>query len=224
MQQLSEKTIEAVNILPNSSVNQVTLRSLETLRSACQKLETISTKELARTPLTDEEVNFIKEIVYGCGSGGFIGWYVDTIHEIAATANYTSLLDVPVIADVATFPPDDIEYPPQILHVGVGGVNALVVLFPLSNGTLVAAVGPVFSYYEFPLIGTKRLNDAEWKTMLTRGNRTEYLPSWVKDVYGLMEPYPATPENPTIIVLMVTTIIALALAPRIARKTRKPAK
>jgi hypothetical protein len=210
MQQLIERTIATVNILPSGSVDSTILDSLETMKNIAQKLEGISTKELTQQPLTADETDFLKQIVYsypgGCG-GTETGWYYNTITGIVTEANYTSLLDVPVIADVATFPPGDREYPPQILHVGVGYVNALVVLYPMTNGTLVAAVGPVFSYYEFPLIGTKRLNDDEWKTMLTWNNRSEYLPAWVKDVYGWMDPY-IVPENTTATVLIATMVIS----------------
>jgi hypothetical protein len=174
-------------------VNPTITVSLQTLKDSTQKLENISEKELVKEPLTSEEVEFMKELVWRCGSGGFIGWYVDTIHDMVLVANSSSTLEAPLIADVATFPPDDIKYPPQILHVGVGYVNALVVLFPKPDGTLVTAVGPVFSYYEFRLIGTKRLNDDEWKEMLTWDNRTAYLPDWLQDVYGRAEP--AIPEN-----------------------------
>jgi hypothetical protein len=226
MQQLSERTIAAINMLPTNSVapipmfespgyelgsSTIIMDSLESIKDITQKLEVISTKELAQQPLTTEEINFLKQIAYtqaigGSGGRNPVGWYVDTITFIAEAANYTSLLQVPVIADVATFPPGDIEYPPQILHVGVGGVNALVVLYPMINGTLAAAVGPVFSYYEFPLIGTKRLNDDEWKTMLTWSNRTAYLPSWINDVYGRREPY-IVPEQITAVVLTATMVI-----------------
>jgi hypothetical protein len=124
-----------------------------------------------------------------------------------------------VIADVATFPPGDIQYPPQILHVGVGKVNALVVLFPKTDGTLVAAVGPVFTYYEFGLVGTTRLNDEEWKQMLKWDNRTEYLPKWFRDIYAQAEPW--APEYPNIILLVaaMTLIVAVvAFRTRIKRK------
>jgi len=217
MQKLTERTIEAVNILPGGSVASVILDSLATIKSATQKLEVISTKELAKQPLTNEETDFIKKIVWNCGSGGFIGWYVDTIHAITQAANYTSLLDVPVIADVATFPPGDFYDPAQILHVGVGYVNALVVLYPTINGTLVAAVGPVFSYYEFPLVGTKRLNDDEWKTMLTFNNRTAYLPEWVKPVYGIGDPI--FPEF-TMVTMLIATVVITTVALKIGRKRK----
>lgn len=221
MQQLCQRTIDAMNILPGSSVDQAITSSLTTLKDATQKFQAISTKELMRQPLTTAEIDFVKQIVWsvnGCGLQP-TGWYYNTITDIAMRANYTALLDVPVIADVATFPPGDIEDPPQILHVGVGYVNALIVLYPMNNGTLVAAVGPVFSYYEFPLIGTKRLNDNEWKTMLTLSNHTSYLPAEMKDVYGMAAPVAA--ENTTITVViatMVTATVALTIIGRTRKK------
>ena len=219
MQRLSERTIEAVNILSSEGINPVIIDSLQTMSDISQQLETISNKELMKQPLTAEESDFIKQIVWRCGSGGFVGWYVDTIHAVTQAANYTSLLNVPVIADVATFPPGDVWDPPQILHVGVGYVNALVVLYPKSDGTLIAAVGPVFSYYEFPLIGTKRLNDDEWKTMLTFNNRTEYLPEWVKDVYGIGAPlFPEFAPVTMLIAIIVVTTVALKLKSKIRKK------
>jgi hypothetical protein len=222
MQELCERTIEATSILEPEMVEPTITTSLQTLKNVTQKLELISEKELAEEPLTQEEVDFIKQLAWNCASGGFVGWYVDTIHAIAQAANSISTLEVPVIADVATFPPGDIFDPPQILHVGTGYVNALVVLFPKPDGTLVAAVGPVFSYYEFRLIGTERLNDDEWKEMLTWSNRTEYLPEWFQDVYGRAEPMPV-PEylNSTVfVVLMVSTLTVLVLRKGIKAKKK----
>ncbi len=227
MQKLSEMTSEALNMLPHSEVEPIITSSLETLKNVTRKLETISEKELAKETLTAEEVEFIKKVAWNCGSGGFIGWYVDTIQNIASAANYTSLLEVPVIADVATFPPGDVEDPPQILHVAVGYVNALVVLYPKPNGELVAAVGPVFSYYEFSLVGTKRLNDDDWKNMLKWDNRTEYLPEWLKDVYGISEPWPMPEYSNTTLLAVVTTltvatvVLAKVIKPK-SNKRRKP--
>jgi hypothetical protein len=219
MQRLGERTIEAISILSSEVVNPVIMSSLQKMSNIAQQLEIISNKELMKQPLSTEENAFIKQIVWNCGSGGFIGWYVDTIHAVTQAANYTSLLNVPVIADVATFPPGDLWDPPQILHAGVGYVNALVVLYPKIDGTLVAAVGPVFSYYEFPLIGTKRLNDDEWKTMLTFNNRTKYLSEWVKDVYGLGDPlFPEFAPVIMLIAIIVVTPVALKLKGKIKKK------
>lgn len=223
MQQLTQRTLDAYNLLPQGAP-EIAESSLATLKNVAQKLETISNRELAQEPLNAEEVAFLKNVVCsngvnGCGYTAF-GWYLETIQNIAMTANYSLVLDVPVIADVATFPPGDIEYPPQILHVGTGGVNGLIVLYPMANGTLAAAVGPVFSYYEFPLIGTKRLNDLEWRNMLAYDTRTAYLPSWVKDVYALAQPIPIVPEQPTIIALMLVATAVVILGSMKIRKNK----
>ncbi len=217
MQQLCQRTIDAINILPSGSVNQVISNSLAMLKNTTQRFQVISTKELARQSLTTEETDFIKQIVWAVNGCGLTptGWYYNTITDIAMAANYTSLLNVPVIADVATFPPGDIAYPPQILHVGVGYVNGLIVVYPTNNGTLVAAVGPVFSYYEFPLVGTKRLNDNEWNTMLTWNNRTAYLPSWVQDVYAMS--VPIAPEYTTVAVLTTVMLIVTVVLIKLGR-------
>jgi hypothetical protein len=218
MQKLTQKTSEAVGILPPNTVTPIIMNSLETLTNATQTLETVSNKELARQPLAQEEIDFIKTITYGCGSGSPVGWYVNTMHIIAQAANYTSILDVPVVADVATFPPGDIFDPPQILHVADGYVEALVVFYPRPDGTLAAAVGPVFSYYEFKLIGTTRLNDNEWKNVLAWENRTEYLPEWLRDIYGTSLPWPASEYNTIMLTVMVmTATIAIVATKRLTR-------
>jgi hypothetical protein len=221
MQQLTDRTSEAVSIVPPNDATPIIMNSLKTLKNATQTLETVSTKELAGQPLAQEEIDFIKKLTYGCGSGSPVGWYVDTMHYIATCANYTSILDAPVIADVATFPPGDIFDPPQILHVADGYVEAVIVFYPRTDGTLAAAVGPVFSYYEFRLVGTTRLNDDEWKTMLAWDNRTEYLPKYLLDVYGTSLPWPTPEFGP--IMLMVTTITATTAIVAMKRsiKTKK---
>jgi hypothetical protein len=212
MQKLSERTLGAVGLLNPSEVEPTIISSLQTLRNVTQKLKVISEKELAGEPLAKEEVEFVKQLAWLCASGGFVGWYVDTIHTIAAAAHSVSSLEAPVIADVATFPPGDFKYPPQILHVGVGYVNALVVLFPKPDGGLVAAVGPVFSYYEFRLIGTKRLNDDEWKETLTWDNRSGYIPEWLQDVYGRAEPWPVPEYSRGTLLAVAATLTLTALA------------
>ena len=80
-------------------------------------------------------------------------------------------------------------------------------------------MGPVFSYYEFPLIGTERLNDEEWSEMLNWNNQTAYLPAWLEDVHALAAPM--YPEYPNPIMLTAATVIILivvAAAKRVKTK------
>lgn len=222
MQTLVNRTLDALDCLPSETVSISVTTSLQALQDASQKYEVISKKELAKETLRQDEISFLKSLVQlfdnGCG-GGYEGWYIQTLQEITSASEYPAVLDAPVIADVATVPPGDIEYPPEILHVATGNVDALVAVFPLSNGTLVTGVGPVFSYYEFPLIGTKRLNDEEWRQMLNWNNLTAYLPEALKDVHALAEPI--TPEYPSIILavaFMTMTLIIIIVKKRTKTK------
>lgn len=221
LQWLAEQTLSAVNLVgPN--VNRVVQYSLQTIANYSGTFEAISEKELAKQPLTPDEINLLQTIVQVsnvCGNP-LTGWYYQLLTRITREASYEMILEAPVIADVATFPPGDEQYPPQILHVGTGYVDALVTLFPLPNGTLVTAVGPVFSYCEFPLIGTTRLNDNEWKAMLNNYNRTSYLPQWSKNLYALEAP--TVPEYTSLILLTAYTTITITLV--VAKRMTKPKK
>jgi hypothetical protein len=216
LQELAEQTINAVRMLGSGVVSSAVLNSLQTLEDVSRTFETISEKELAREALTEDEA-FLLQTLVQTGCGGILGWYVDLLDGIANAAGNQAIVDVPVIADVATFPPGDIQYPPQILHVGTGYVNALVTLFPLPNGTLVTAVGPMLSYYEFSLEGIKRLNDNEWKDMLACSNRTAYLPEWLKDVYALGNPVTPEYSNLTLLAAVIVMTIVLVATKRIVK-------
>lgn len=224
MQGLANQTLQAVQILEPEMIDSAILSSLNTLIDAAGRFVTISNEELAGNPLTTDEISYLKSLVQsyngGCGGPTYSGWYFDVLTGITYAANYTADLDSRLIADVATFPPGDIDYPPQILHVGTGDVNALVAIFPLANGTLVAGVGPVFSYYEFPLVGTTRLNDEEWQSMLNWDNQTAYLPAWLKDVHALADPiYPEFP-NPIMLPAAMAIILIVVVATKRVKTKR----
>ncbi len=220
LEKLCNRTIEAVGTLNFGMYDETyyAIYYLNTVQKAANTLKTISEKELSKEPLTSSEVNFIKHIAYletGCGGENELGWYLDTIKYITYHANTTS--DSACIADVATFSgtmfPKPI--PPKVLHVGTGYVDAVVVLYPSLNGTLVAAVGPVFSYYEFALDGVEgeqlpRLNDDQWKEMLETEDVTNLHPYWVLDIYGIIDPlYLPEFPNPFVVMLFTGTLLAV---------------
>jgi len=238
LEKLCNRTIEAVNRLELDMQDWKTyqiMSSLNTVRDAAHKLKIISEKELSKEALTSSEVNFIKSIAYLeniCGQSE-AGWYFETITALTHVSNSTS--DSACIADVATFSGTEFPcyIPPQVLHVGTGYVDAIVVLYPDINGTLVASVGPVFSYYEFPLEGVEggelpRLNDDEWKEMLETEDVTALHPHWVLDIYGIIEPLhvPEFGKLPLIIAFTFGTLLVATLT-RFIRKSlnrRKPQK
>jgi len=70
----------------------------------------------------------------------------------------------------------------RVLEAGSGYVDWVVVVNLDPTGELVANIGPIFSYYEFPQPMSARLNDDEWVTMLT-GADAPARPSFVTDLY-----------------------------------------
>lgn len=134
-------------------------------------LAQISERELSGEPLTPEESAFARGVYVrqyiggGCGPPEPDGW-LPLLIEKAAIDDKT--MDTRIIADVATDPGTLIPKPtpPFVLHVGTGFVRSVVVALEMSDGGYSFFVGPVYSFYEFPLEGFSRLNDDEWKDLL----------------------------------------------------------
>jgi len=148
-------------------------------------LRGISEKELNSTALTEAEMDFIRNVAV-VKDGGVcgvppkkLGWYPSLIEK-------TNIEDskVPCIADVMTAAGDlrPGGQPPQVLHAATGYVNFIIVIYETPTGERIAAVGPVFTYYEFPMLGFQRLCDSEWKEMLQKG-LAPHQPSWT-DTYS----------------------------------------
>jgi hypothetical protein len=57
-------------------------------------------------------------------------------------------------------------YSGTVLEEGVGKFNVLVVVYSDPDGTLHAAAGPVYSYFEFTQPINNRLTDESWRNML----------------------------------------------------------
>lgn len=55
----------------------------------------------------------------------------------------------------------------RVLEVGSGFIDWTVVVRRIDEGVLGAAIGPIFTYYEFDWPMTDRLNDDEWNTLLS---------------------------------------------------------
>lgn len=143
-------------------------------------LRNISEKELNDVALTEEEMNFIQNVAV-VKRGGIcgeppqkLGWYPSLIQH----ANISDS-KVMCIADVMTAAGDLRAggQPPQVLHAATGYVNFITVLCETPQGDTVAAVGPVFTYHEFPIMGFKRLCDSDWEEMLRDGQAPSQ-PNW----------------------------------------------
>ncbi len=142
--------------------------SLEELESLALQLKTISEKELAQKPLTDEEYELIRSF-----GGQLEHFWLEALKD-EGIDHRSAIIDNPaaLIADVATNPDG------QVLEEGIGYVSNIYAVVPV-DGTLRIAKGAVYSYYEFPWPLEDRLTDDKWKAMLENGETPEQ-PFWTR--------------------------------------------
>lgn len=169
--------------------NQVTF-----LRSFAQRmalLEDIARRQLAREPLTAEQVEALQNIVEVqrfYEGRRFTGWYPGLFYRncffgVAYQASFyhqTQGCDRAdqIVTDVHTAPsPPD---PGYVLHQGVGEVNFLLIAVDCGDERPVVYGGPVLSHYEVPTEGVKRMSDSEWVTLYYTTNRPKPTP-WTSE-------------------------------------------
>jgi len=70
----------------------------------------------------------------------------------------------------------------QVLEVGTGMVDWVIVVHNTPEDVLVASVGPIFTYYEFPHPMSDRLTDEAWREMLAT-DAAPPRPEWVSEIY-----------------------------------------
>jgi hypothetical protein len=149
-----------------------------------EALQKISERELGGMPLTEEEYQYISEtdktfrnvieslassLVVEVGEKPRGKYKVDRSMEGADEAFQT-----PVVADVHTEGNTN-----QALEVGTGHVDWVIVAHASKDGRIGLAVGPMFSYYEFPWSMSDRLTDEKWRDMLKKGPPPR--PAWIED-------------------------------------------
>lgn len=148
------------------------------LKDVADTLKTISQKQLDRTPLDENEKNFLRRMLYLnniCGPA-YNGWY----YRLFYTGEAEFLKNDLVVADVHTCPTDAAgNFVGWVLHAGTGPVNLAVVTTEAADGRLISYIGPVMSYYEYVSTNFKRLTDDEWKSNYER------LPAFRPDIVNL---------------------------------------
>jgi hypothetical protein len=149
------------------------------LKSTMEKLEQLAIKELEGIPFSQDEGQWLKEMLFEGGMSGeppYTGWYADLYYhpDDAAFSNY-------IIADVHTQPTDQAgAVVGNVLHVGTAKINLGIFLAEetSSSSKPVAYVGPVMSYYEKITDNFKRLTDEGW-TEMVEANNIPLRPDWV---------------------------------------------
>ncbi|MGD0538723.1 MAG: DUF3160 domain-containing protein [Verrucomicrobiota bacterium] len=141
-------------------------------------LETLATKELQQQPFTDAEVTFIQGLMNDQNRGylgpTFDGWYPGLFYkdygqfiappQEAQDLNGCNQPD-PLVTDIQTAPPDEVDPVGGVLHEATGNVDLLMIAVDNGPDKMVYA-GPTLSHYEFILPGPnlQRLTDDQWKT------------------------------------------------------------
>lgn len=149
--------------------------ALDNLHVIADRLTEIAQKELANTPLTDEEYDFIRNY------GGALEHIWDTakkdeLEALAAEYGYANkdsyLHEHPdaIVADVATDPNG------AVLEQATGYAKPIFVAFP-RDGEVVLGIGLVYSHYEFTVPLDQRMTDEDWHQAL-RSNDIPALAEW----------------------------------------------
>lgn len=130
----------------------------------------IAEQELSGTPLSQEQLTFLQEILFlqpsGCSSAE-TGWLRELFYGWEETP--VSKRDH-IVADVHTQPTDAAgNMVGKVLHAATGQPMLGVFVARCSSGELTAFAGPVASYREITTTGFYRLSDEEWEDIVLRG-------------------------------------------------------
>jgi hypothetical protein len=151
--------------------------ALGVLHELSARLTEIAEKELANTPLSDDDYEVIRtyggelEHIWDTAkqyelsemTGPWSGEKID-ITELAY--DYLMLHPNGVIADVATDPNG------SVLEEATGFAKTMFVVFP-RDGKLVLGSGAVFSQYEFTVPMNERVTDEQWHERMNDGDLPE---------------------------------------------------
>jgi hypothetical protein len=168
----------------------------EQMSTIMDTLQFISEKELAGTPLTLQERQFLGNTLYyfSIGCGDIInGWYQKLYFNCSIVdMNY-------VIADIHTAPTDEGGMPVGwVLHAAVGLPSIGFVIAPSQNGGMAVYSGPFMNYHETVTTNFKRLTDEEWKSTVLGSDVAR--PDWTNN-YSADKSGARKPEGPSLLTI-----------------------
>jgi hypothetical protein len=159
-------------------------KSLEQSRDMMARLQEISEKELEGQVLSEDDYNYIENIdstfnkvIQDLASALMIKENKPIgpgVEEHISLEGKDDAFKTTIIADVHTE-----TNTKKALEVGTGEVDWVIVAHASKDGRIGLAVGPMFSYYEFPWKMSDRLTDEKWRELL-RTNPPER-PVWIKN-------------------------------------------
>jgi hypothetical protein len=158
------------------------LAVLDRFANALATLAGISEKELAKTALATNEIEFLKDLVEFnyAGERTYGGWYPQLFYQPGSEyvpPNFDSQVSGDnqgsdfwdaLVTTVHTDSPNLLVGDPgSILNEGIGNVQLLMIAVDSGPGDLAVYAGPVLSHYEFETGPTTRLTDDQWKAEVT---------------------------------------------------------
>ena len=161
-------------------------KSLEQSRDMMARLQEISEKELEGKVLSEGDYDYIEQIDKSFNA---------IIEDLASALTVKEGVELPgsqeqkslqgkddafkttIIADVHTE-----SNTKKALEVGTGKVDWVIVAHKAKDGRIGLAVGPMFSYYEFPWPMKDRLTDEKWREMLETDplNRPDWIENFIE--------------------------------------------
>lgn len=162
----------------------------DNLKVIADTLKAIAQQELDGTTFSQQQSDFLKEMLYnttgGSGSLPYAGWYATLFYNDNLYGSKDFLTNDMIVADVHTVPTDCFGTTlGWVKHVGTGPINLGVFVTPLPGNRLTAFIGPVMSYYEYTSTNFLRLTDQEWQdSALTSALRPSWVNSYLADNNG----------------------------------------
>lgn len=159
----------------------------DTYAGIMKSLEVIASRELSGTPLTEEELIFLKTMInHFMASGPSVsGWINDLLFPGMDMWDFDF-----TVADVHTQPTEPGgAVVGNVLHVGNGKINLAVVIAPNSadgNGQT-CYVGPVGAFHTTVRNNFERLDDDAWEKMFLEGAvppRPDWAYAYLADING----------------------------------------
>jgi hypothetical protein len=134
-------------------------------------LGAVARDELAGQAPTDAENERIGTI------GSELEGFAVRTSDVAEDGSLEGDQDAAVVADIAT------GLKAEVLEVGTGRFDRLLVLVPGSDDEFQVAVGAVYSFYEFTGESGQRLTDEQWRALLDAGEAPDR-PAWQDVLFG----------------------------------------
>jgi hypothetical protein len=158
-----------MNLLPGSPDEYGSdAATLDTLITVLERLGSIADQELAGTPISSDDNDFLGQIG---------GWFESILYGSAtegAIDDHGGL-----VADVFLDASTD-----AALELGTGDFNPIYVVVPDGSGGWEIATGGVYAYYEFWQPRTDRLTDEAWWSWIEQGTLPDR-PDWASEFLGL---------------------------------------